>query len=69
MASISRAGRLNSPAAGRCGQKSVEKRLGFRRHRIEAGEKRAVFAVHCVTTRLFNRLTSGVLYQVLTFRG
>ena len=53
MASISRAGRLNSPGSRRCRQKPVEQNLGIGGHRIEAREKGAVFAVHCVINQRF----------------
>ena len=64
MASIRRAGRLNSPVGRRRGEKPVEERLDIGRHRVEPRQKRAVFGIHRVVYPAFQR-RCGVLYQVL----
>ena len=68
MASISRAGRLSSPATGAAAKQPVEERLGFRRHRVEAREKRALLwrsSVHASRLDPAFQCRCGVLYQVL----
>ena len=65
MASISRAGRLNSPASRRRRQKPVEQNLDIGGHRVEAGEKGAVFVVHCVINQRFRDPAGSYIWSYI----